>query len=142
MEEARALAQLARAQLGMGHHEAACQAADEAVNVAQRQGARALECPALLTRGQILRATGGAAEAILADLHAALELVRETGALAYEPPIHEELARVQKDEDELRKALRLYEALGATADVRRLEAELASSEVWLCRDQHTHAAGG
>ena len=106
-EEARALAHLARAHLGMGHHEAACQAADDAVNVAWRQGARALECPALLTRAQILGATGGAGEAILADLHAALDLVKETGALAFEPQIREELSRLQRDEGELREALRL-----------------------------------
>jgi tetratricopeptide (TPR) repeat protein len=123
-EEARLLVHLARAHLGRGHHEAAREAADEAVEVSRRQGARVVECLALLTRSQVRRATGGPGDAILVDLHAALELVNETGAVVYQPSIREELGRVLKDERELREAIQLYEALGASGDARRLEAEL------------------
>jgi hypothetical protein len=71
-----------------------------------------------------MRATGGAADAILADLDAALVLVQETGARAYDPFIREELGRLHADEGELREAARLYEAIGASGHARRLEAEL------------------
>jgi len=126
-DEARLLVHLARAHLGMGDASGARQAADEAVNVGHRQGARVVECLALLTRGQVLRATAGPEDAILADLRAALDLVNETGALVYEPPIREALGRLQKDEGEVREAARLYEAIGASGDARRVEAELAAS---------------
>jgi tetratricopeptide (TPR) repeat protein len=126
-EEARLLVHLARAHLGRGHHEAAREAADEAVEVSRRQGARVVECLALLTRSQVRRATGGPGDAILVDLHAALELVNETGAVVYQPSIREELGRVLKDERELREAIQLYEALGASGHARRLESELAGS---------------
>jgi adenylate cyclase len=126
-DEARLLVHLARAHLGMGDPNLARQAADEAVNVGRRQGARVVECLALLTRGQILLATAGPEGAILADLRAALDLVNETGALVYEPPIREGLGRLQKDEGEVREAVRLYEATGASGDARRLEAELLAS---------------
>jgi hypothetical protein len=76
-----------------------------------------------------MRATGGARDAILADLDAALALVPETGALTYEPFIREELGRLRSDENELREALQLYSAIGATGHARRLEAELAGSRV-------------
>jgi hypothetical protein len=85
------------------------------------------ECLALLTRGHIRRTTGAADAAILADLHAALDLVQETGALAYGPLIREELGRLHGDESQLRQALRLYEAIGATGHARRLEAELTGA---------------
>jgi adenylate cyclase len=124
--EARLLAHLARTQLGMDHHETARQAADEAVEVARLQGARVVECLALLTRAQVGRATGAADKALLADLDAALALVKETGALTYEPFIHEELGRLQGDEGELREALRLYSAIGATGHARRLGSELTT----------------
>jgi hypothetical protein len=85
-----------------------------------------MECLALLTRAQVGRATGAADKALLADLDAALALVKETGALTYEPFIHEELGRLQGDEGELREALRLYSAIGATGHARRLGSELTT----------------
>jgi tetratricopeptide (TPR) repeat protein len=126
-EEARMLAHLARAHLGLGQTQAALQAADEAVEVARRQGARVLECLALLTRAQVGRSTGIAGEqAVIADLDAALSLVKETGAVAYEPFIREELGRLHHDEAELRQALRLYRQIGASGDATRLEAEISA----------------
>ena len=128
-EEASLLAHLARAHVALGDTQAARQDAAEAVEVARRQGARIVEVLALLTRAQVLRTTGDDAdlETARADLDAALALVHETGAVAYEPFIGEELGRLSGDESELRQALRLYEAIGATGHARRLEAELGGS---------------
>jgi hypothetical protein len=47
-----------------------------------------------------------------------------TGAVVYEPPIREELARLHHDQKELAEALRLYRQVGATGHARRLEAEV------------------
>ena len=89
-EEARLLTNLARARLGLGDGVGARQLATEAVDVARRGGARLLECPALLTRARIHRATGGAPADVEADLAAALDLARATGAIAYEREIEAE----------------------------------------------------
>jgi hypothetical protein len=128
--ETEILAWLAEARLGTRDFAGAATAADEAVAVARRQEARVVECQALLTRARVARATNGepSEEAILADLNAAQTLVQDTGALTYEPFIREELGRLRGDEDQLRKALRLFRAIGATGHARRLDAELASSE--------------
>jgi hypothetical protein len=102
-------------------------AADEAVELARRQGARVHECLALLTRGRVGRSSGATTDAVGADLAAALTLAAEVGALTYEPFIWEELGRLHADGSELREAVRLYTAIGATGHARRLAAELGSS---------------
>jgi hypothetical protein len=101
-------------------------AANEAVAVAHRQQARTVECLALVVRAEVGRATDGPHDrhTVLADLDAGLHLVRDTGALTYEPFIREQLSRLDADENQLREALRLFNAIGAYAHVRRLEAEL------------------
>jgi hypothetical protein len=104
----------------------ALSAADDAVSVARQRGTPTDECPALLARA---RARCGACEpqdAVAADLGAALTLASDMGLLSYEPFIREELARVRGDDAELREALRLFTAIGATGHARRLGAELAS----------------
>jgi tetratricopeptide (TPR) repeat protein len=125
-EEAALLAYLARAQLAADNAAGAATAADEAVTVARRQGARVAECVALLTLAQVLRATEapGAGEVALGHLEAALHLARDTGAATYEPFIREEFGRLRGDENELREALHLYSAIGATGHARRLQAEI------------------
>jgi ATP/maltotriose-dependent transcriptional regulator MalT len=126
-EEASLLAHLARAHLALGNTQAARQAAGEAVELARRQGARIVEILALLTRAQVVRTTGADADPGTArpDLDAALALVHETGAVAYEPFIREELGRLCGDESELREATRLYEGMGASGHAQRLAAGLA-----------------
>jgi hypothetical protein len=124
-EEAGILADLAGVQWQLGSIQAAAVAANEAVEVALSQGAQVLECRARLMRGRIWRTAGRAADAT-AELHAALGLVHETGAVTYEPFIREELARLQPDEKALIEALRLYRQIGATGHTRRLEAELGA----------------
>jgi class 3 adenylate cyclase/tetratricopeptide (TPR) repeat protein len=125
-EEAKLLVHLAVAHLEMGNRQEARQAANEGVDVARRQGAHLVECLALTNRARVWRATHGADDHALADLNAALELVKQTGALAYEPLIREHLGRLRNSEEDLREALRLYRQLGATADAWRLQAELAA----------------
>jgi adenylate cyclase len=122
------LVHLARARLASGDPVGAVAAADEAVALAHRQGARVVECLALLIRAQVARVMAGPGacpDAAHADLQAALRLVTETGAKAYEPFIHEEVGRLENDRDELNEALRLFSDIGATGHVRRLEEELA-----------------
>ena len=122
--EASIVAHLAQARLTCGDPAAAAAAADEAVEIARRQGARVDECLALLTRAHVGRVAGGGADTVVADLNMALTLASEVGALTYEPFIHEELGRLRGDETELRQAVRLYEAIGATGHARRLATEL------------------
>jgi ATP/maltotriose-dependent transcriptional regulator MalT len=125
-EEARVLAHLAHARLGAGDREGAASAAGEAVAVARSQEARVVECLALLSRAQVSRAAG-TTDAAKADLRLAFGLIGETGALGYEPFIHEELGRICNDDNELREALRLYRKIGATGHARRLEGEFAGA---------------
>ncbi len=123
-EEGPVLAHLARARLTEGDTAGALDAATDAVTVAARQQAKVVGCLALVTRAQMLRATDGDVKDISADLDAALGLVSETGALTYEPFIREEYARLHADLAQLRDALQLYSAIGATGHARRLRAEL------------------
>src|SRR5207247_5794233 len=101
--EVEILTWLAEARLRAGDSAGAATAAEEAVTVARRQGAQVAECQALLTRARVARATdsGQSHEAVLADLNSAQTLVHETGALTYEPSIHEELRRLVGEEDKL-----------------------------------------
>jgi hypothetical protein len=125
--EASVLAHLALARLAAGDAGVAATDADEAVDVARRQGARVHECLALLTRARVGRACAAADDVVGKDLDAALSLVAEVGALTYEPFLREEIGRLRGDEAELRAALHLYAAIGATGHARRLQAELAGS---------------
>lgn len=114
-----------KAQLLCGESGAVC-SADEAVDVARRQGAQVAECFALLTRAEIRRSIGGDANDISADLQAAHVLMEEIGALTYKPFILEEFGRLRGDEAELLEALQLYRRLGAARHARRLEGELSA----------------
>jgi adenylate cyclase len=124
-EEASILTHLARAHLGAGDTTTARRCADDAVDVARRQGARVLECLALVTRAHVLRVAGAPDPVVHDDLVAALALVQETGAVTYEPLIGEESARLEGDKERLREAASGFAAIGAAGHARRLEAELA-----------------
>ena len=69
---------------------------------------------------------------IEAALARTLELARQTGAKAYEPLVHVELAELARqsgDQDgrerELREAHRLFSQIGASGHAERLAGELA-----------------
>jgi class 3 adenylate cyclase/tetratricopeptide (TPR) repeat protein len=126
-EEAALLSYLARAHIRLDDREAARRCADDAVEVAQCQGARVVECLAVLNRAQVGRAIHDDPNSVLADLDAASDLVKATGATIYEPSIREELGRMEGDEVQLREALCLYERVDATGHARRLERELTAS---------------
>ncbi len=127
-DEAAVLAHRARAHLAAGDTPAAMADAEGAVTIARRQGARLVECQALFTQAHVLRVTGHDDQAA-AVLDATARLVDETGARTYEPFIAEELARLHRDETELRQALALYRQIGATGHARRLESVLSARPV-------------
>jgi hypothetical protein len=111
------LAYLARARDALGDADAAHAAANEAVAVARRQGARVSEVLALLVRGRVCAERD--------DLHAALALAATTGAIAYEPFCLEELARLDGNRVALAAAAERFGALGADGHHRRLGTELS-----------------
>ena len=124
--ESTVLAHLAAARLEAGDRESSRRTAEEALDVARGQEAPVLEAFALLTLARVRRALGGPGPVVEDDLNAALQIVDDTGALSYEPFIHEELGRLHTDPAELAEALRLYRRIGATGHARRLETELSA----------------
>ncbi|MEA2901170.1 MAG: hypothetical protein QOH36_1057 [Actinomycetota bacterium] len=115
---------LGQARLELGDTTGALAAADEAVEVARRQGVRVSEGQALLGRARVRHATGAPREAVRADLDAASELARDIGYAALDPIIDEERGRLLDDTDGLRRALAGYQATGATGRAASLQAEL------------------
>ena len=88
-DEGVLLAHLAAAHLATGRLEAAAAAADEAVEVARRQGAPVIECHAHLVRARVGRASGDPAAQVAADVAAGLALVEQTGAVLYEAELRQ-----------------------------------------------------
>jgi class 3 adenylate cyclase len=122
-EEASLLAYLTRALLAMGNEYTAKArtAAEEAVAVAHRQGARVVECAALLTRAQVLREAGVDLDQARVDLDSADRLAADTGATTYAAFLAEERARLDHDDAALAEVGRRYQAIGATGHARRIE---------------------
>jgi len=122
-EEASLLAYLTRALLAMGdeYTARARTAAEEAVAVAHRQGARVVECAALLIRAQVLREASADLDQARVDLDAADRLAADTGAATYAASLAEERARLDHDDAALAEAGRRYQAIGAIGHARRLE---------------------
>ncbi|MGH9008366.1 MAG: hypothetical protein ACRDYF_00790 [Acidimicrobiia bacterium] len=127
-EEASLLAYLTRALLAMGdeYKAKARTAAEEAVAVARRQGARVVECAALFTRARVLRETSADLDQARVDLEAADRLAADTGAATYAAFLAEEHARLDHDDAALAEAGRRYQAIGATGHARRLKAQLVA----------------
>jgi len=129
------LADLAAANLAMGNVDRARELIDEALEIAERGGARMRGARLHLVHAQVVRESEGrkgrdAIEDLLAQADARL---RSDGALAWAPFVLEErarLAQVMGDDDgaerQLREALELFSAQGSTGHVRRLEAELGA----------------
>jgi adenylate cyclase len=131
--EALLLTHLARAQLGLGESERACQTADQALAVAQHQGARLLELDAQLARAHALGAHEGARArgAIERALECAGALLEETAGTSFAPLVHLERARLaslggdqEAREHELREAHRLFTEMGAKGNAQRVAKEL------------------
>ena len=126
--EASLLTHLARARLATADMDGAVTAADEAVAIARCQGARVVECLALVTRAHVLRASGRPDGGVIDDLRTALSLVSATGALTFEPFIREELSHAIGG-GEREAAIQGYEAIGARGHARRLRADLSARTV-------------
>ncbi len=133
-EESSLLALLADAYLDAGEADLAVRTAGDAVAVARAQNARVHECQALITHARVLRcvAAGDPCTEIASDLAAAAAAIKEVGALAWQPFVHEEHARLallQTDtatwERELGAAHRLFASMGATGHAARLAKELS-----------------
>jgi class 3 adenylate cyclase/tetratricopeptide (TPR) repeat protein len=131
------LAFLAEVHLGLGDGEQARRSAAEGVAIARSQGSVIGEFTACLSQGKVLLGVDGpdARTQIEAALDRALELARETGAKAYEPLVHVELAELARrsdDErawrDELREAHRLFTEIGAGGYAERIAEELPVSK--------------
>ena len=135
MLEGWQLALLSEARLGLGEAERARALAEEAVEVARRQGLRLFECRALLTLSLALIAGEGAKarREVEAALGRAQSLVEAMGARAYEPLVLVERARLARalgDEVAFRRAFgearRLFQELGATGRVDMLAREFGT----------------
>ena len=127
------IAGMALAHLGLGDLERARLTAAHAVEVARQREHPISGCEVHLTLAHVLAAIEGrtAEAAIAAALQEAERLIAETGALSFEPALHEERARLAGlcgdatgRERELRTALRLYAERGATGHAERLAKEL------------------
>jgi tetratricopeptide (TPR) repeat protein len=128
------LALLSESYLRLGEVARARALAGEGLEIARARGNAWNERHASLALARaLLRAPGPAARAeIEAALARALELARETGAKAFEPLVHVELAELAHQsgdregrEREFSEAHRLFTEIGATGHAERLSAELA-----------------
>ncbi len=92
------LATIARSKLALDEPDDALAAAEEAVAIADARGLGTCALAAPITLAQVLSATQGVAAADRIDslLAHALDRARETGASAFEPQIHRELAALAR----------------------------------------------
>lgn len=132
--EARCLAFLAEAQLGVGKVHAAQASAREAVARSQEQGARYFECCAQLCLARTLAGDRDRIEEAEAALSRALALAQAVGSRTLVPQIVEQQSRLQRlrgREAESRAgfldALRLYRDVHADGHSQRLERALADA---------------
>jgi len=124
-----ALGHLCDAYLAVDDVDGARRCAEEAVEFCQSRGLRLELLPWLaLTRSRI---RGGADGAALEAIEETQQLIDETGAIVYQPFLHEcraAFAKVFKSEwsaeGELHEAHRLFTKLGATGHVDRITALL------------------
>jgi class 3 adenylate cyclase/tetratricopeptide (TPR) repeat protein len=124
---------LGESYLGLGDVERARALVAEGLEIAHERGNRFEETHAnlALTRVTLGSADPAARPEIETAIAHALELAQNTGAKAFEPLIHVEIAELmyqsgdlEERERELRKAHRLFIQIGATGHAERLAAEL------------------
>jgi hypothetical protein len=137
-------AELAEALLGLGDLDRAEHEAQASVTAAHAQHSRCYELSANLALAhiQLRRADGQALARVEQALVRAQELIAETGAQGYQPEVHEcraHLAQLCGDASAARRELdaarRLYDEMGATAQVERLAKEMVGSERQALLDQ-------
>ena len=128
LEEPVILAHRARARLALGDAATARSLSDEAVLVAQRQGAFVSECQAHTVRARVWRETSAGTEDLARAQHAVTTgaaLAARVGAETWAAFLAEEQARLDGDRGALAACVDGYEAIGATGHAARLRAELA-----------------
>jgi tetratricopeptide (TPR) repeat protein len=134
--DALRLAVLGESYLGLGDVERARALVEEGLEIARahRDPGTELHLSLLLARVLLGSAGSAAREQTEAALARALELARDTGAKAFEPLVHVELAELARQsgdeegrERELREAHRLFAEIGATGHAERLELELPTA---------------
>ena len=127
------LANLARVTLARGDAAGAVSEAAEAAELARHGGTPPYEVMARIELARALLEEGEptAAERARSALEGAMELIRDTGAVLYEPDVHEQLADVAAAEGDndarerhLREAHRLFTDFGAPARAEQVQAEL------------------
>jgi adenylate cyclase len=126
-EEPNLLATLARAEMMRGDVAAAGRLAQEAIEVAERQGSDVAACLAHVTWAQILTRTAVAEtdRGLAADVIAAgFEYAERSGALTYAAFLSEEEARLSGSVRSLAAAAGDYESIGAFGHAARVRAEL------------------
>lgn len=128
------LALLGEAHLGLGDVEQARALAAEGLELAEARGHRPDETYANLAQARVLLGSTSTTPRIEVEaaLARTLELARETGARAFEPLVHVELAELARqlgDKDrskhELREAHRLFAEIGASGHAERTAGKLA-----------------
>jgi class 3 adenylate cyclase/tetratricopeptide (TPR) repeat protein len=133
--EAGRLAVLGESYLGLGDVDRARGLVAKAPKIAAARGHRSYETFANLALARALLGSAGPADRaeIAAALTRAHKLAPDTGAKAYEPMVHVELAELARQsgdqngcEQELRVAHRMFTKIGATGHAQRLVGELAT----------------
>lgn len=126
-EQGNLLAALARAEMLRGDVAAAGRLAQEAIEVAERQGCDVVACLAHLTWAQILTRTAVADSdrALAAEVIAVgFDLAERSGALTYAAFLSEEEARLSGSVRSLAAAASDYESIGAFGQAARVRTEL------------------
>lgn len=126
-EEGNLLAALARAEMLRGDIVTAGRVAQQAIDVAERQGSDIVACLAHLTWAQILvrTAVADSDRELAADVIATgFDLAERTGALTYAAFLSEEEARLSGSVRSLASAAGDYESIGAFGQAARVRAEL------------------
>jgi tetratricopeptide (TPR) repeat protein len=125
---------LGEAHLGLGDVARAHGLVTEGLETAHARGHRPDETYARLAQARVLLGSPNtiARAEVEAALARVLELARETGAKAFEPLVHVELAELalklgdeEGSERELREAYRLFTEIGASGHADRLASKLA-----------------
>jgi tetratricopeptide (TPR) repeat protein len=127
------LALLGESYLGLGDMERACALVREGLDIARGREKISEETHANLALARVLLGSAGPAARVEIEtaLARVLELAQDTGAKAFEPLVHVELAELAHEtgdqdgrERELREAHRLFTGIDATGHAERLAAEL------------------
>jgi class 3 adenylate cyclase len=128
------LAELASAYAGAGDAVAARELLAERRTIPRGTGPFEIRANLAAARALFASAEPGAPQEIQTELDCALALAQGTGAKAFEPLVHVELAELarrsgdsERDRHEMRAARRLFKEIGASHHLERLDRELLAA---------------